>query len=88
MKKIITDLYDGLSGSLHNGSEGWSGKKLSAMTLVGCIVAAHIKWFHMPEADFVSQLFSVLSADFAFVLALYGVNVADKKLNKTDEKPS
>lgn len=86
MKKFISDLL----ASLTNDGQGYSGKKLSAMVIVMCIVAAHIKW--MTLKDFNTQLELVLTIDFSFILTIFGLNVADKKINTpttpTDENPT
>lgn len=74
MKELIQNIL----GSLNNKSEGFSGKKLTAFTLVCCIVAAHAKWIML--GDF-SQLVPVLACDFSFVSVLFGINVVDKKQN-------
>lgn len=74
IKEFITNLIR----SLDNKMGGFSGKKLTALALVICVVAAHIKW--MALGDF-SQLVPVLTADFAFISVLFGINVVDKKQN-------
>ena len=85
MKKIINEIIAGLMGSMHNGSEGWSGKKLSAWAIVMCIIYAHYKWVEKGMPEFLS----VMALDFGFVCTLYGINVTDKKLNQPGEpKPT
>lgn len=74
MKDFLTRLI----GSLDNKSEGFSGKKLTAFTIVVCIVAAHIKWITLGNFE---QLEMVLTIDYAFVATLFGINVVDKKQN-------
>ena len=82
MKKILSDIYRGLSGSIENKPGGYSSKKLTALAITICIVAAHVKWWH--GKDF-TLLPTILGLDFGFILALFGINVTDKKLNP--EKP-
>jgi hypothetical protein len=79
MKEFIKNIIQ----SLNNDSSGFSGKKLTAVTIVACIFVAHIKWITL--GDF-SQLISVLTVDYGFVALLFGINVADKKLNDNKEK--
>lgn len=74
MKEIFKNLFD----SLNNKSDGWSGKKLTALCITICVLATHIKWITM--GDF-SQLVSVLTVDFSFLSVLFGINVYDKKQN-------
>lgn len=85
MKKIFTDLYNGLGGSMHNKPEGWSSKKLTALSISVCVIAAHAKWIML--GDF-SQLTTVLTIDFSFISVLYGINVTDKKINPSETGPS
>lgn len=79
MNKIIQNILS----SLNNNKDGYSGKKLTIMSIVGCIVAAHVKWIML--GDF-TQLDTVLAIDFGAILTLFGVNVADKKLNPVTVK--
>lgn len=74
MKQVIQNLFN----SLNNEKTGYSGKKLTIISVVACIISAHIKWIAM--GDF-TQLTTVLTIDFTFILTLFGVNVADKKFN-------
>lgn len=48
------------------------------MSLVACVMAAHIKWIAL--GDF-SQLVSVLTVDFGFIAVLFGINEYGKKAN-------
>lgn len=80
MKEFISNLI----ASFNNKGDGFSSKKLTAFTLVSCVVAAHIKWIAL--ADF-SQLVPVLTCDFAFISVLFGINVYDKKQNPVEKQP-
>ena len=77
MKDILTKII----GSLDNKSHGFSGKKLSAFIVIGCVVAAHVKW--IAEGNF-DMLEIVLTIDYAFIATLFGINVVDKKQNPTE----
>jgi hypothetical protein len=79
MKKVLQNIIE----SFNNGDKGFSSKKLTAFTVMACIVAAHIKWITMGNF---AQLEMVLTIDFSFVSVLYGINVTDKKMNPA-EKP-
>jgi hypothetical protein len=74
MKDFITKLID----SLDNHTHGFSGKKLTAFTIVVCVFAAHVKWITLGNFE---QLEMVLTIDYAFVATLFGINVVDKKQN-------
>ncbi len=45
MRKLIKDVYNGLFGSFDNKKDnGFSGRKLTAFTFMGCIVYMHYIW--------------------------------------------
>ena len=75
MKKIITDILK----SFNNQEGGYSGKKLSALAVMICIMAAHAKWIALGNF---AQLEMVLTIDFTFICTMFGINVADKKINQ------
>ena len=74
MKKFIDNLF----ASLDNRASGFSGKKLTALALVVCVVAAHVKWLSYGNFD---QLVTVLMTDYGFIAVLFGINTYDKKVN-------
>ena len=77
MKEIIKNILN----SLDNQNTGYSGKKLSALVVILCVVASHIKWLSLGNF---AQLEMVLTIDFTFICTMFGINVADKKLNKNE----
>lgn len=80
MKRIIENLIL----SLDNRGGGFSGKKLTAFSLVLCVIVAHIKWIAL--GDF-TQLISVLTVDFGFIAVLFGINEYGKKSVPNEDKP-
>ena len=56
--------------SFKMGNAGFSSRKLTAFTIIACIVAAHIKWLSLGD---LSQLGEVLIIDYGFVAALFGM---------------
>jgi len=56
--------------SFKMGNAGYSSRKLTAFTIISCIVAAHIKWLSLGD---LSQLGEVLIIDYGFVAALFGM---------------
>ena len=56
--------------SFKMGNEGFSSRKLTAFTIIACIVAAHVKWLSLGD---LSQLGEVLIIDYGFVAALFGM---------------
>ena len=79
MKKIL----EKLSQSFDNGDAGFSSKKLTAFSIVVCVLVAHCKWIAMGNFE---QLEMVLTIDFSFISLLYGINVTDKKINKKEDE--
>ena len=76
MKKLISDLM----ASFRNDGSGYSAKKLSAFAIMICICVGHGKLY---ASEHWNQLFvSVLTVDLAFICAVFGINVADKSINK------
>jgi len=78
MKEFIHNIL----ASLNNKAEGYSGKKLTAFSLVVCVLVAHIKWITL--GDF-SQLIPVLTCDYAFISVLFGINEYGKKQEKSEK---
>ena len=56
--------------SFKMGNAGFSSRKLTAFTIIACIVAAHVKWLSLGD---LSQLGEVLIIDYGFVAALFGM---------------
>jgi hypothetical protein len=66
MKNILNKLIS----SLDNHTKGYSARKLSALVVMLCVIAAHIKWLSL--GDF-SLLGEILIIDYGFVAALLGM---------------
>ena len=77
MKEFINNILS----SLNNAPAGFSGKKLSALVVMICILISHIKWLSLGNF---TQLEMVLTIDFTFICTMFGINVADKKINKNE----
>ena len=56
--------------SFKMGNTGFSSRKLTAFTIISCIVAAHIKWLCMGDFSLIGE---VLIIDYGFVAALFGM---------------
>jgi len=81
----MKDFLNRLINSLDTHSKGFSGRKLSAMAIIICVIGAHIKWYNAGNFE---QLVSVLTVDYGFVSVLFGLTTYSsvKKLNN-DETP-
>lgn len=56
--------------SFKMGNTGFSSRKLTAFTIIACVVAAHIKWLCMGDFSLIGE---VLIIDYGFVAALFGM---------------
>ena len=56
--------------SFKMGNSGFSSRKLTAFTIISCIVAAHVKWLCMGDFSLIGE---VLIIDYGFVAALFGM---------------
>ena len=71
--------------SFKMGNSGFSSRKLTAFSIIACIIAAHIKWLSL--GDF-SQLGEVFIIDYGFVAALFGMTTYSglKQTNKNNNE--
>lgn len=87
MKKFLSDLLD----SFKISETGLSSRKLTAFVIVILVTVIHAKWLMMGN---LSQLEMVLTIDYAFISALFGMTTftslksfgKDEKSEKPDEK--
>jgi hypothetical protein len=56
--------------SFKMGNAGFSSRKLTAFTIISCIVAAHVKWLCVGDFSMIGE---VLIIDYGFVAALFGM---------------
>jgi len=56
--------------SFKMGNKGFSSRKLTAFTIIACIVAAHVKWLSMGDLTMLGEVFII---DYGFVSALFGM---------------
>jgi len=56
--------------SFKMGNAGYSSRKLTAFSIIACIVAAHIKWLCMGDFNLIGEVFII---DYGFVAALFGM---------------
>lgn len=76
-------LYNIISSLDNKKDTGFSGKKLTIVSIMACVIYGHYMFFNSNswEQNFVA----VLTVDFGTILTLFGINVADKKINTTNE---
>lgn len=81
MKKILHKILN----SFDNGPNGYSSRKLTAFTIIVCVVAAHIKWITLGDFE---QLEMVLTIDYSFIATLFGMTTySSLKASKVENKP-
>jgi hypothetical protein len=87
MKKILTDLYEGIKGSLDTTESGFSARKLTGFAIVSAVIAAHVKWLAIGD---LGNLEMVLTIDYGFIAALFGMTTysAIKSKNGAEVKPN
>jgi hypothetical protein len=56
--------------SFKMGNAGFSSRKLTAFSIIACIVAAHVKWLCMGDFNLIGEVFLI---DYGFVAALFGM---------------
>jgi hypothetical protein len=66
MKKIFKDLVD----SFRISETGFSSRKLTAFVIVVLVIIIHAKWLMLGN---LAQLEMVLTIDYAFISALFGM---------------
>lgn len=82
MKKILTDLYEGIKGSLDTTDKGFSSRKLTGFAIVACVIAAHVKWLAIGD---LGNLEMVLTIDYGFIAALFGMTTYSAIKSKSDK---
>ena len=56
--------------SFKMGNSGFSSRKLTAFSIIACIIAAHIKWLSLGDFTMLGEVFII---DYGFVAALFGM---------------
>lgn len=78
IKQVATNILN----SFNNHEKGFSARKLSAFTLMACIVWVHYKWINH---DNVAE---VLIIDLCGVLILLGIITAEQIIKFKNDKPN
>lgn len=77
MKEFINKIIS----SLDNHSKGFSARKLSALVVMGCVIAAHVKWLSLGD---LTQLGEVFIIDYGFIGLCLGMTTYEA-IKKKDE---
>ena len=83
IKSKITDIYEGLIGSLDNKmNSGFSARKISVLVVMIMVILIHISWLkHAFLREDYKYIIEILSIDSLFVLLLLGI-VTIEQINK------
>jgi hypothetical protein len=86
----MKEIFRKLVASLTTEPGGFSARKLSALVIMSCAVAAQIVWLkHSYKHDDFMLLGEVLMIDFAFVGACLGMTTWEKlKLKSSKDEPT
>lgn len=89
MRKIISDIYNGVLGSMDNTNKGFSARKVSAFVVIVLVIVTHIKWFKLDKWEYLAE---VLFLDFTFILVCLGLatwqNIKTKQIEKQNDAPT
>jgi len=80
MKQFINNLLNSLD---NKKDTGFSGKKLTIVSIMACVLYGHYKFFN--SENWVQNFVAVLTVDFGTIITIFGLNVTDKKINTTNE---
>lgn len=80
MKKIIDDFLN----SFKSNKEGFSLRKLTSFILVILVIIVHAKWLMLGN---LTQLEMVLTIDYTFIAALFGMTIWSGIKNSNEGKP-
>ena len=83
IKSKITDIYEGVIGSLDNKkNSGFSARKISVLVVMIMVILIHISWLkHAFLREDYKYIIEILSIDSLFVLLLLGI-VTIEQINK------
>jgi hypothetical protein len=66
----MKEIMDNILKSFNTRREGYSSRKLTAFVIVLLVIIIHVKWLMLGN---LTQLEMVLSIDYAFIAALFGM---------------
>jgi hypothetical protein len=79
MKEIMQNILN----SFNTKKGGYSSRKLTAFIIVVMVVITHIKWLTLGN---LTQLEMVLTIDYSFIAALFGMTTYQSLKNKNKEE--
>jgi ABC-type uncharacterized transport system permease subunit len=75
IKAKITEIYEGLIGSLDNNkNSGFSARKITVLVVMVCVIFVHASWLkHAFLREDYEYIIEILTIDSLFVLLLLGI---------------
>ena len=77
----MTEIFQNIKKSFSVSPEGYSARKLTAFAIIICVIVAHVKWISLGD---LSQLEMVLTIDYSFIAALFGMTTYSTMKAKKD----
>ncbi len=77
----MKEIFNNVLKSFNGNTEGYSSRKLTAFVIILCVVATHIKWLTLGN---LTQMEMVLTIDYGFIAALFGMTTYSAIKNKKD----
>ena len=71
----MNNFINKLISSLDTHTKGYSARKLTSLSVMLCVIAAHIKWLSMGDFSLMAE---ILVIDYSFVAALLGMTTYQK----------
>ena len=86
---MLKSIIDKIQASLDTHSKGYSARKLSALAIMLCVIAAHIAWLKKAfmENDF-NLLSEILMIDYAFIASLLGMTTYQNLKSAPKDEPA
>jgi hypothetical protein len=82
VKKRINEIFENVLNSLNTKSNGYSARKLTALSTIVMVWVIHVKWLRSQRWEYIGE---ILLMDLTFILALLGLTTWQKL--KQNEKP-
>jgi hypothetical protein len=79
----MKEILDNLLKSFNNKEEGYSSRKLTSFIIIAMVVLTHIEWLAIGN---LSNLEMVLSIDYTFIAALFGMTTYHSIKTKEHKK--
>lgn len=80
----MKEIFDNILKSFNTHEKGYSSRKLTAFVIIVLVVIVHIKWITLGN---LTQLEMVLTIDYSFIAALFGMTTYQSLQSRKKDKP-